>query len=39
VLDKERANRCDWFAPGGGDDANAAARRQAKVDLDRLFRK
>ena len=40
VLDKELANRCDWFTPGAGAAAGAAGgRAQAKADLDRLFRK
>lgn len=39
VSDRERANRCDYFAPGGGeaggDDPGGAARDQ----LDALFKK
>lgn len=43
VLDKDRANRCDWFAPapdtgkdpGGSRDESAAAR----AELEALFKK
>jgi hypothetical protein len=43
VRDRDRANRCDWFAPGaregqGGGAADDAASR-ARAELDRLFRK
>ncbi len=40
VADRERANRCEWFAPGsgGGGDA-AAARESASRSLDALFKK
>jgi len=40
VGDRERANRCEYFAPGeggGGDAASSAAR--ARSDLDSLFKK
>jgi hypothetical protein len=41
VRDPERANRCDWFAPGEG--GGAADRREAREDararLDALFAK
>jgi hypothetical protein len=40
VADRERANRCDWFAPGdaqaGG--ALAAAQNKARSALDALFK-
>lgn len=44
VLDKERANRCDLFAPGEGEgagnaEAGDAARQRAREELDRLFRR
>jgi hypothetical protein len=40
VADRERANRCDWFAPAAGA-AGAAASAQggARARLDALFRK
>jgi hypothetical protein len=37
VGDRERANRCDWFAPGEG--IGAAASAGGKAALDALFRK
>jgi hypothetical protein len=40
VADRERANRCDWFAPGdaaGG--ARAAEQARSRDRLDSLFRK
>lgn len=40
VADRERGNRCDYFAPGaaaGG--ARAADREQARAALDALFKK
>ena len=39
VLDAARANRCDWFRPGGvGTDAEAASERDAALsELERLF--
>lgn len=40
VSDRERANRCDYFAPGqGGGGEKAAAARRAKADLEALFKK
>jgi hypothetical protein len=40
VGDRERANRCDWFAPGeGGGGAGFAAARKARADLEGLFKK
>jgi hypothetical protein len=39
VSDRERANRCDWFAPGdAGGGAVAAAQRKARSALDALFK-
>lgn len=41
VADRDRANRCDYFAPGGGEGASAAddPRAEAKSQLDALFKK
>lgn len=40
VSDRERANRCDWFAPGGaGGGALAREREQARGSLENLFKK
>lgn len=40
VRDRDRANRCEWFQPGGGAGAVAADPRQdARSALDRLFKK
>lgn len=40
VADRERANRCDWFAPGeGGGGAKAAEATKARASLDALFQK
>lgn len=42
VADRERANRCEWFAPAGGGGATqgtGAAREDARAALDALFRK
>lgn len=38
VLDKERANRCDYFAAGAGGGADRASDRD-RAELERLFRK
>lgn len=38
VLDRDRANRCDYFAPGGGG-AVEKARTSAVSDLESLFKK
>jgi len=40
VADRERANRCDWFAPGGARAADASRGRDAaRSALDALFKK
>jgi hypothetical protein len=40
VDERERANRCDWFAPGAGaGGARAAEQEQARTKLDALFKK
>jgi hypothetical protein len=40
VRDRERANRCEYFAPGeGAGGAGAAARDRARSRLDDLFKK
>ena len=44
VLDKERGNFCDWFAPRTAANATPAARTvagggDARAELDRLFRR
>ena len=39
VSDRERANRCDYFSPGGAGAAGAEAGGQALSDLDALFKK
>jgi hypothetical protein len=40
ILDKERANRCDYFAPGSGAVGEGATGRAAALaDLEKLFRK
>jgi hypothetical protein len=40
VGDRERANRCDWFAPGGAaGGARAAEQARARSKLDDLFKK
>lgn len=40
VADRERANRCDWFAAAEGTPRGAApARDSARSALDALFRK
>jgi hypothetical protein len=38
VADRERANRCDWFAPRAGAPPAAGAGGDAKAALDALFR-
>lgn len=39
VLDKERANRCDWFGASDGRGGDGASRTTALSDLERLFKK
>lgn len=40
VADRERANRCDWFAPAAGAGPGAAdPRPDPRAALDALFRK
>ena len=40
VRDAERANRCDWFAPGAAEGGAAEEQRQGALsDLDTLFKK
>jgi hypothetical protein len=39
VIDKDRANRCDWFSAGEGGGKAAAAKDQHLSDLDALFKK
>jgi hypothetical protein len=41
VADRERANRCDWFAAAQGDARRSAdpSRDSARSALDALFRK
>ncbi len=40
VADRERANRCDWFAPGEGQGgAREQGRTKARATLESLFKK
>ena len=40
VSDRERANRCDYFAPGSGRAGNANGERdRTRSSLDALFKK
>lgn len=39
VLDKERANFCDWFKPGGKNSGQADARASTLSALESLFKK
>lgn len=39
VLDKERANRCDYFTPGARAAGDDAAPAKARAEIDRLFKK
>ena len=39
VADRERANRCDWFAPRAGGGARGDSRAAARSALDALFAK
>jgi hypothetical protein len=39
VRDRDRANRCDYFRPGGGSQGVPDAQEKARSALDRLFKK
>ena len=39
ILDRDRANRCDYFRPGGSAQAGEGGRDAAIADLERLFKK
>ena len=39
VLDKERANRCDWFSPGDAAGGDGSEKTSALSDLENLFKK
>lgn len=39
VLDRDRANRCDYFRPGAGDGTASEERSRALSSLDSLFKK
>jgi hypothetical protein len=39
VLDRDRANRCDYFRPGTGTSTAADPRQSARASLDALFKK
>jgi hypothetical protein len=39
VLDRDRANRCDYFRPATGLRASGEGRAEAMADLEKLFRK
>ena len=39
VLNKSRANRCDWFAAGDAGGGEGSARDPALSDLENLFKK
>ena len=39
VLDKDRANRCEWFTPGGQAAEAAEVRARTRSEVDRLFKK
>ena len=39
VLDKERANRCDWFSAGDSTGGDGSAKSSALSDLEGLFKK
>ena len=39
ILDRDRANRCDYFRPGDGTSAATDARKSALGSLDALFKK
>ena len=39
VSDRERANRCDYFVPGGAQGGEGTAREGSLADLEALFKK
>jgi len=39
VLDKDRANRCDWFGPGDDRGGDGSEKSSALSDLENLFKK
>jgi hypothetical protein len=39
VADRERANRCDWFAPRAGPAPGVARAPASRAQLDSLFKK
>jgi hypothetical protein len=39
VLDKERANRCDWFSAGADRGGDGSAKTSALSELENLFKK
>jgi len=39
VVEKNRANRCEWFQPGGGGRESGQGEEAARAKLDALFRK
>ena len=39
VADRDRANRCDWFQPGGRAGGDGSEHARALGDLDALFKK
>ena len=39
VLEKDRANRCDWFSPGGDRGGDGSSKSSALADLENLFKK
>ncbi|MCB9725272.1 MAG: hypothetical protein H6748_14570 [Spirochaetaceae bacterium] len=39
VLDKDRANRCEWFRPASGPATGDEIRRTVLADLESLFKK
>jgi hypothetical protein len=39
VSGRERANRCDYFAPGSGEGGTSGSQARARSDLEDLFKK
>ncbi len=39
VLDKARANRCEWFGPGDAEGGDGSGKTSALSDLESLFKK